>query len=92
MMCKLCELYEQRKLYTRIYGETDKCIVVGSFNNEGSRNPRIMAVLKSHTENPTAEEIDAVMNALKTEADKLKMPYGIECRKDAPHFHIHAVF
>jgi len=97
MMCRLCEIYEKRKLHTRIYGENDNCIVVGAFNSDGSKSPRLMSVLKKHTENPTQTEIDAVMNTLIIEADNVKKQIGLSYEIEPyhstiGHFHLHASF
>ena len=91
--CKLCELYEQRKCMTRLYEETSRVIVVQSFNAQGSKSPRLMAVLKRHTFNPTEEEKQIVEGTLKMVADKIGSNYEIEEELlDREHYHRHARF
>lgn len=90
--CNLCAIYEKRKILTRLYGETETCIIVESFNKDGSKR-RLMSVLKKHTENPTPAEIEAVVNALESEARKLGDNFEIEDYSSAyGHYHRHARF
>lgn len=90
--CNLCLLYEKRQLPTRIYGETDKVIVVESYNKDGAKK-RMMAVLKRHTNSPTQEEKEAVLNVLDIEARKFGDNFEIEEFSSAyGHYHRHARF
>ena len=92
MDCKICAIYEERKCFTRLYDETSRVIVVQSFNSAGSKKPRLMAVLKRHTNNPTQDERQAVEGTLRMVADRLNMPYSLEINEEAEHFHEHATF
>jgi len=90
--CALCDLYERRISFTKIYGEYPDCIVIESFNKDGTRK-RLMAVLKKHTITPTEAQKKAVLDALVLEANKIKAPYSIEeYHSDIGHFHLHARF
>lgn len=90
--CRICDIYEKRLSYTRMYDETSRVIIVQSFNSQGSKNPRLMAVLKRHTDCPTEEEKQTVEATLKMVADKLGKPYAIEPEKYVEHYHRHATF
>jgi hypothetical protein len=94
--CKLCELYEQRKIFTRLYEESDKVIVIQAFNKAGSKNPRLMAVLKRHTNTPTEDEKQMVEGLLKTVADRVSsqigLNYELSVRESADHYHQHCQF
>jgi len=91
--CKLCELYTERKIFTRLYEETSRVIVVQSFNAQGNKNPRLMAVLKSHTTDPTEDEKQIVEGTLRMVADRLGLPYTIEQELlNKEHYHRHAKF
>ncbi len=95
--CKLCSLYTDRLCFTRIYDENNTTITVQSFNSAGSRSPRLMCVLKRHTNTPTEEEKQAVEGTLRTIADRLSLQLKLnyqfeEVNELVEHYHRHVRF